>query len=400
MAEIFVGRQPIFDSQMKVFAYELLFRDAADSSSANFIDGDVATSEVILNAFVNIGLNKVVGGHKAFINLTRAYISNPDLILVPSRQIVLEVLEDIEPDREIVNALKLFKQKGHIVSLDDFVFAPKYEPFLELADIIKLDVMTLSNDEIIEHIKLLKPYHVKLLAEKVESHEKFEFLKNLNIDYFQGYFFSKPNIIKSKVISSNRLTVLQLIAKINSPEANVNDLSKIISKDLSLSHRVFRFINSPLTGLRVEVDSIQQAVVMLGISMIKNWVTIMALATASSKPNELSKIALIRGRCCELLAKGSKQPKVDRFFTVGLFSSLDAMMDQPLEDIIAELPLSDEIRDAILEQTGVYGEALRCTLAMEHSDHNLVSFQDLTFQELADIYLEAIHWADGLSENF
>lgn len=399
MSDIFIGRQPIFDQHLDVYAYELLFR-SGESLNANVMDGDSATSQVILNTFVNIGLDSIVGSHKAFINLTRVFLSNPDMIVAPPDQIVLEILEDIEPDEIILQTLATLKQQGHTIALDDFIYHEKLEPFIELADIIKLDIMALDRDSIKWHVDRFKPRKIKLLAEKIETYEEFEFLKGLGFDYYQGYFFSKPTIIKGASITPNQLAVLELVAKINNPHVEVDELSQIISSDVSLSHKVLKFINSPISGLRTQIDSIQQAVVLLGLTTIKNWVTIMALATGSDKPGELSRTALVRARCCELLAKASRLSKPESFFTVGLFSSLDAMMDRPLEELLKELPLTHDSKSALLEHKGDFGEALNCTLAMERGDFNLIGFGGLDMTELTDLYRQAIQWADEIAVGF
>ena len=401
MAEIFIGRQPIFDKKMDVYAYELLFRNGSDSIRAEVMDGDSATSQVLMNCFVEIGLDKIVGRHKAFINLTGTFLTNPELIsIAPPAQLVLEVLEDIEPTDEMIEALNSLKKNGHTLALDDFIYDSKFDPFIEVADFVKIDITALDNNEIKQHVERLRPYKLKLLAEKVETYEEFEFLKELDFDFFQGYFFSKPTIVTGKSIGPNQLAILQLVARVHDPDIELEELSKLISSDVSLSHKVLKFINSPASGLRAKIDSIQRAVVMLGISTIKNWVTIMALAAGSKKPVELGTTALVRARCCELLAKSAGLPKPDTFFTVGLFSSLDAMMDQPLDVLLAELPLAQDTRSALLEQKGILGEALNCTLAMEHSDFEVISFEKLAITELSDIYLQAIAWADEVADSF
>ncbi len=401
MTDIFIGRQPIFDNNMNVFAYELLFRNSNHSQNAEVVDGDSATSQVLMNCFIDIGLENIVGTHKAFINLTRTFLSSPQLIMAaPPDQLILEIMEDIEPTDELLDALKLLKKNGHSIALDDFIYDRKFDSFINISDVIKIDITALDENNIIEHVEKLKPYKVKLLAEKVETYDEFEFLKELNFDYYQGYFFSKPKIISGKTISSNQLAILHLLARINDPEIEVEDLSQIITSDVALSHKVLRFINSPVSGIRTLVDSIQQAVVLLGLTTIKNWVTILALATGSKKPLELGKTALIRARCCELLAKKRGLSKPDSFFTVGLFSSLDAMMDQPLVDLLKELPLSDESNSALLDQKGIFGEALNCTLAMEKGDFSVISYGDLGLTELSDVYLNSIVWADELTNSF
>ncbi len=401
MTDIFVARQPIFKPDMSVFAYELLFRGGSDLEDAVVVDGDSATSQVLLHCFVDIGLENIVGRHKAFINLTRTFLSNADLLSsAPPDQLVLEVLEDIEPNDEIIRTLQALKKSGHTIALDDFVYDRKFEPFIELADIIKIDVRAISPDQIEQHVSRLKNGRIKLLAEKVEDYDEFEFLKGLGFDYYQGYFFSRPKIVSGKTVSPNQLAVLNLVAKINNPDIEVDELSEVIASDLSLSHRMLKFINSPASGLRTRVDSIPQAVVLLGLSTIKNWVTILALATGSKKPTELGTTALIRAKCCELLAKAVKLNKPESFFTVGLFSSLDAMLDQPLEVLLQELPLSEETNQALLEQQGVFGEALRCTIAMERNDFSVIQFEGLGVNDLSEIYLQAVSWADEVSTSF
>ncbi len=401
MSDIFIARQPIFDSDMRVHAYELLFRVSEDAAcNAEVSDGDSATSNVIINTFVNIGLEKIVGEHRAFINLTRLFLSNPDLIMLPPEQLVLEVLEDVEPSETLLCGLREIRNRGYSLALDDFVYDERFEPMIELADIIKIDILDMEPARIEDMAARLKRPGKQLLAEKVETYEQYEWLKSLGFDYYQGYFFARPTVVKGKALSANQVAVLELVAKVNNPQVEVDELAGIIRADVSLSHKVLKFINSPASGLRSEVDSVHQAVVLLGLATIKNWVTILALANNSNKPSELNATALIRARSCELLARAADMPKPERFFTVGLFSCLDAMMDQPLEDLVQDLPLSAESRLALLERQGPQGEALACTLAMEQGDFGRIGFADLQLPELSDAYLDAIGWADEMLRQF
>ena len=237
---------------------------------------------------------------------------------------------------------------------------------------------------------------IRLLAEKVETHEEFEFLKELDFDYFQGYFFATPAIVQGKALSCNQLAVLEQVAKSANPDVEVDELSQIISNDVSLSHKLLKFVNSPLSGLRTEVDSIRQAVVLIGLRTIKNWVTLLALSTGSDKPVQLTNTALVRARCCEMLGKTGQQDHAESYFTVGLFSALDALMDQPLERLLAELPLSNMVRSALLEQQGILGDALQCTLAMEQGRFEDIAFGSLDQSHIFDIFIEAFQWADTL----
>ncbi len=401
MSEISVARQPIFDQQMQVYAYELLFRPVGgDCDSASVEDGDRATSNVIINTFVNLGLDRIVGNHLAFINLTRLFLSNPDLIMLPPEQLVLEVLEDVEPSERLIEGLRSIRDRGYRLALDDFVYHERFEPMIDLADIIKIDVLGMEPEAIERLVQKVRRPGMKLLAEKVETFEEYEFLKSLGFDYYQGYFFSRPTLVQGRTLSANQVAVLELVAKVNDPQVEIDDLADIIRSDVSLSHKMLKFINSPVSGLRTEVDSVQQAVVLLGLATIKNWVTILALANNSNKPSELNVTALIRARTCELLARAAELPRPERFFTVGLFSCLDAMMDHPLEELVKDLPLPEESKRALLDHSGEQGEALTCALMMEKGDFGRIGFGDLDLPGLSDLYLEAIHWADETMRQF
>lgn len=398
MSDVFIARQPIFNADLAVYAYELLFRQSGESVTSGVMegDGDSATSQVMMNSFVDIGLDNLVGDHIAFFNLTEYFLSNPDLIVIPPEQVVLEILEDVEPTQEVIDSVQILKKRGFKVALDDFIYNEKFNPLLELVDIVKVDVTLENHADIKKSLSHYTPFNVKLLAEKIETYEEFEFFKDLGFEYFQGYFFAKPTIVQGKGLAPNKLALLQLVAKVNDSEIDIDVLSSIISTDISLSHKVLKFINSPSSGIRAKVDSIQQAVTLLGLSTIKNWVTVMALSSNKDKPLELSTTALIRAKICQDLAVRNKLDKPDSFFTVGLFSTLDAMMDQSFDVLLAELPLTDDAKDGLMNQTGSYGEALKCALAMENSDLSVIDFMGLDLMEMSNLYLEAIKWSDDM----
>ncbi len=396
MSDVFIARQPIFDADLVVYAYELLFRSSGEAIAADVIDGDGATSHVMLSSFVDIGLNNLVGDHIAFFNLTQHFLSNPDLIVVPPVQVVLEILEDVEPTETVINSVRELKKRGYTIALDDFIYNDKFIPLLECADIVKVDVTLENHAKIKSELENYKPYNVKLLAEKIETYEEFEFFKGLGFEYFQGYFFSKPTIVQGKGLAPNKLSLLQLVAKVNDPDIEIDELSQIISTDISLSHKVLKYINSPSSGIRATIDSIQQAVTLLGLTTIKNWVTVMALSSNSGKPLELSTTALVRAKICQGLAKHNNLDKPDSYFTVGLFSTLDAMMDQSFDKLMGELPLTDEAKLGLIEQKGAYGEALQCAFYMEQSDFSVLDFMGLDLGEMSDLYLDAVKWADDM----
>lgn len=393
MQDIFIGRQPIFDRDLQVYAYELLFRSGTENRAGEF-DGDQATSQVIVNAFIEIGLDQIVGDQPAFINLTRSFVTSSAPLPFPKDRVVLEVLEDIHPDAEVVAGARALAAQGYTLALDDFVFNENLRPLIELAHIVKIDLMSLSRAELDEHVRMLRGYPVKLLAEKIETQEEFEHCKALGFDYFQGYFLSRPNVVQSQQLPPNRLAVLQLLSKLQNPDVDAGEIEGLISHDIALSYKLLRYINSAFFALPRKIDSIRQAVVYLGTQSIKTWVTLLVVAGLGNKPAELVIQAMQRAKMCELLAQTAKRPHTEAYFTVGLFSLLEALMDTPLPKILESLPFTEDIRAALLKQEGPYGEALTCVIAYEKGDFNRAWFDRLAPSQMTDAYLASARWAD------
>lgn len=393
MQDIYIGRQPIFDRNLDVFAYELLFRSGMQNHAGEF-DGDQATSRVIVNAFIEIGLDRIVGNQRAFINLTRGFVTSSAPLPFPKDRVVLEVLENIHPDAEVIAGVRGLVAQGYTVALDDFVFNEALRPIIELAHIVKIDLMALSREQLDEHVRLLREYDVKLLAEKIETQEEFEYCKALGFEYFQGYFLSRPNIVQSQQLPPNRLAVLQLLSKLQDPDSDTGEIEKLVGQDVALSYKLLRYINSAFFALPKKIDSIRQAVVYLGTSAIKTWVSLLVVAGLGNKPAELVIQAMQRAKMCELLAQTAKRPHTEAYFTVGLFSLLEALMDMPLAKILEALPFTEDIRNALLNQEGPYGEALACVVAYEKGDFLRARFDRLAPSQMTDTYLASARWAD------
>jgi EAL and modified HD-GYP domain-containing signal transduction protein len=392
MPDIFVGRQPIYDRQLQVFAYELLFR-SGDDNQAGFLDGDQATSQVILNTFMDIGIDPIVGSKLAFINMTRDFFLLDYTQIFPPDRVVMEILEHIEVDTEFIEAVRLLSSRGYTIALDDFVYRESLHDLLELADIIKVDVLALDRTELQEHVPFLRQYGAKLLAEKVETQDDFRFCKSLGFDYLQGYFLCKPEIIKGQRAPANRPLVLQLLAKLQNPEVDFKELEEIVRRDVGLSYKLLRVINSAYYSLPKKVDSLREALLLLGTAFITSWLRIIILAEIDDKPHDLVLTAMIRAKMCELLGKALSQQSTETFFTVGLFSALEALLDSPIEVIMESLPLSDDITSALVSHEGLPGETLHCVLAYERSNWDEVHCQSLDHGRITDAYLEAIAWA-------
>ncbi len=393
MQEIFVGRQGIFDRDLNIYAYELLYRSSEKNSAGSF-DGETATSQVVVNAIMEIGLDRVVGDRRAFINLTRSFLVGENPVPFPVKQLVLEVLEDVEVDATLMDGVRSLSGQGFMIALDDFVYHDSLKPLVEAADIIKIDLQALDRETVKKHLAVLRQYPVKLVAEKVETQEDYDFCLDQGFDYFQGYFLCRPRVMRGRKMPANRLATLRLLARLQDPQVEAKELDTLISQDVSLSYKLLRYINSAFFGLPRKVESISQAVVYLGLRTIKTWVSLIVLSGIDDKPLELMTTAMVRAKMCELLAEAVDDHGKDIYFTVGLFSTLDAMMDTPMEDILRSLPLTEEIQQALLNHQGRHGQALACVLAYEHHHWDTVQFEDLEASQIRQAYLQAIQWAD------
>ncbi len=393
MGDIFIGRQAIYDRKQGVYAYELLFRPARQNT-ADVIDGDKATSNVIVNTFMEIGLEKIVGDKPAFINLTRTFFVEENTISLPRDRVVLELLEDIKADEEVVEGVKRLRQQGYTIALDDFIYHASLQPLVELADIIKIDVMALSHDEIRDHVALLRKPSLRLLAEKVETREELDFCMELGFDYFQGYFFSQPKIIQGRRLPNNRLAILKLLSRLQDPDITPEALENLIAQDVAFSFKILRYVNSAAIALPRKIDSIRQAVVILGMGLIRSWTTLLAMSQVDDKPTELVVIAMIRAKMAENMARARKEPDPDVYFTVGLFSALDALMDNSMEEILTQLPLAEHISEALLHHSGIHGKTLSCVLAYERGEWENIQCDTMDSTAIRDAYLAAVQWAN------
>jgi len=390
--DLFVGRQPIFNRKMEVIGYELLYRDS-DSNAANFSDGDHATSSVIINTFVEIGLDRLVGSKGlAFINLTRSYFTGELPLPLKHNRIVLEVLEDIVLDDSFVASVKELSENGYQIALDDVINPDDVTALLNISNIVKVDLLGVDWDKLGEYVTRFKKYNVKLLAEKVETLDEYNQCLDLGFDYFQGYFLAKPNIVKGKKLRGSRIAILNLLAKLQSNDIEFYELEKMISYDVSLSYKLLKLINSAFLSRGSEIQSIRQALTLLGLKQVRGWVSLLLLSETGDKPPELITTAMVRAKMCELLAKKANQSS-EGDFIVGLFSVLDALLDISLTEVLSSIPLSPDIINALLLREGKMGEMLNCVLAYEKGQWESVKYFELSNEEIKDTYLDSIDWA-------
>lgn len=393
--DFLIGRQQIFDRDLRVFAYELLFRDTNGDTAETF-GPTAASNQIIVDSLLEFGLDQVVGTQWAFINFTRENLLSETPFLLPKDKVVIEVLEDVHIDEALIHALQRLAQRGYRIALDDFVFDERWLPLIEMAHIIKLDIQKVTpaaSGWVMEHLKKLP---IRFLAEKVETQAQYLEYRALGCEYFQGFFFSRPNMVRGKRLETSQHAVLQLLAKINRPNISIPELARTISMDVGLSYKLLRYINSAFYALPKQIDSLKFAITYLGVREIQRWVSLISLASFPDQPREIVKIALIRAKTCELLAASVKLPNSEQFFLVGLMSTIDQLLEIPLDDAVAGLPLSGEVKDALVSRAGLAGEALNCAINYECWKLNAVRFANLELPEIGKIHLESVGWANKI----
>ena len=394
MEDIYIARQPIYDRGLDLIGYELLYRNN-EHNAAVITDADQASSETIVNSFIHIGIDNLVGTALAFVNLPEEFIVNHDLIPMFYEQSVLEILEDVEPTQEVIDGIKSLKSKGYKIALDDFVYHDDLIPMLELADFIKLDVLALNYDELDHTIRSVAPFNVKLIAEKVETQSLFKQCKILGFDYYQGYFFCHPQMVTEKNNAPNKTVALNLIRALQDNETDFDEVESILRQDVALSYKLLRYINSAAFSLRSEIESIKDAIVLLGLDSIKIWVTLILMSRlADNKPRELVVTALVRAKMSERIASQT-QPELERqSFICGLFSVLDALMDKPMIDLLDTVILSTPIKMALLDNEGELGQLLKNVICYEQAKFDQLHNENINTDHYYDSYLYAIKWAE------
>jgi EAL and modified HD-GYP domain-containing signal transduction protein len=400
-SNVLLARQPIYDAQLNVAAYELLFRPPQQQAGWQW-DGDVATSQLVVNAFAEIGIDKAADNKSAFINFTRRWLLAPPPF--NPAHVTIEILETVEPDAEMVAAVRALAQRGFVIALDDFTFEPKWHPLLQLATIVKIDVLQHQGAALEQQVKQLARYKVQLLAEKVETYAVFEHCKALGFQLFQGYFLCRPQNIKGDALPSNKMVVMRLLAELQNPDVDMGSLEKLISHDISLSTKLLRICNAASFGTRVKIESIRKAMVLIGLKALRQWASIIALSRMADKPSELITLTLTRARMMELLAVQTKRSDQDIFFTVGMFSLIDAFFDQPKAAILASLPFNDAVNGALLQYQGTPGRILRAVEAHEQGHWDVIDWQELNSLGIEQpafeqAYLDALLWSAEIMQS-
>lgn len=399
---IYVARQPIFDIRKCIFGYELLFR----SDMANYfpeIEESSATSKLLSNSFFTIGIEKLTGSNLAFINFTHDLLLKNLPLMFSQDRLVVEILEDVQPNKEIIEVCQEIALNGYIIVLDDFFYKPSLEPLIEVADIIKIDVKATPLGEVEDIVKKMTMRGVDLLAEKVETHDEFNKALQMGFRYFQGFFFSKPEVLKGKLISTPQMHLLEIMAEVNKENFGFDKLEKMIVRDASISYKLMRLINSAFYRRAKEISSIRQAIIMIGETGIRRFLSLIAMAgLADNKPDELIRGSLVRAKFCELLGdRSGSSAEPSELFTLGLFSLIDAIMDDSMENLMAQIPLSSKLKEALISKNGDLSNYLTLVESYERGNWDEIKKATDTMgideDDLPRQYMESLSWADSLN---
>ncbi|HEV2269077.1 MAG TPA: HDOD domain-containing protein [Steroidobacteraceae bacterium] len=392
--EVFVARQPIYDASMAVVAYELLYRASPSKRTAQIGDPGGATLEVIAGAALEIGLDRLAGGLPVHINFPGELLAKlPDLPLQAGR-VVIEVLEDVRASAQVLESIHTLRSRGHRIALDDYSPQGSDPRLLEVADMVKLEITHPPPDELARLARELRAAGLQLVAENVESREDFERCIALGFIGFQGNFLHRPETFSARRVPVSRLGALRLAASLQNADYSLDEVERLLSQDVSLSYRVLRCINSSYYNLPRKIDSIRQAIIILGVDTLRQLCGLLCLQGLDDRPPSLIVQAMTRGRMCEQLGKLAGTRDAGPFFITGLFSLLNALLGLPTRKVVEELPLTPAVAQALIAGEGPLGEALQCTRAYERGAWDRAVYADLAPHLIRAAYMNALFWAE------
>ncbi|KAA8999041.1 EAL domain-containing protein [Affinibrenneria salicis] len=403
----FVARQPILNRYLQPVAYELLFRQGIRNRFPD-VSAEYATTQLISEQFLTTPLNKLAGEYPCYINFPYQMLVDGQAEILPVDKVVIEILENAKPDQELFTAVKRMKKHGFRLALDDFTMEQEWNRFLPYVDIIKFDLQQSSFNNIADYINQLKYKHLTLLAEKVETYDQFLQAKKVGCSLFQGYFFSQPEMMKSKKLSGFHRNTVELLKEANRPELDYNKIETLINSDLSLAYKLMRYVNNlryrTSSGVISSAMSFRSIAIFLGQRELRRFVSLVSITSGSeNKSSELYRMSLIRGKFCELLSL-QLRPSADPIeaFLCGLFSLLDAILDSPMSLLLSQISLSKEIKQALLDKSGEL--ALYLAFIADYEQQNwpqlnrYISSMRLDERQVIQMMAEATRWSDELLE--
>jgi len=397
---VYTARQAILDRRQRVVAYELLFRDGPENVYPD-VDPHEATSKLIIRTQLNEGIHAVTQGKPALINFPEQSLYSDMVHLLPNKQVVIEILEDTVPSEKLYQRCQSLFHRGYRLAFDDFVYKPEWQAYLKFIRLIKVDIQRTPFEQLaplFEALKLRK--NIKLLAEKIETQEEYQQAKELGFNFFQGFYFCKPEMQKVKDIDASYLMISRLFYAATREDVNVNEVVRYFERDTALTYKLLRFVNSGNLPTVDDISSIKQAVVYIGNQQLRKLVALLASAmTVSHKPRELVRMSVHRARFCELVALRTSPAMKETAFLCGLFSLLDAILDKPLEPLLYSLPLEQEIRDALCsEQPSMLRSILQTIKSYEqghwYNTERLAEQLRMDYTQVEQLNLQALLWSE------
>jgi EAL and modified HD-GYP domain-containing signal transduction protein len=391
----YVARQAIFDRRLDVVGYELLYRDS-EENRARFDDVTQASAQTMLNAFVELGLDTLVGNVPAYVNMAADFLLGNYPIPLPPERTVIEVLEDIPVTPALIESLKSLREQGFKIALDDFILTEETRPLLEVAHIIKVSLLNVPREEIAAQVAMLKPSGLILLAEKISTNDELLFARNLGFYYFQGYFLEMPVVTRTKRMPHDRAKLLRLLAMLYDQKLNLRAIEGLVAAEVGLGVRLLKLASSTAMARGTPIGSIQQALARLGVQQVAALIVLILASGFDDKPLELARQVLIRARMCEVLARSATVP-ADEMFTAGLLSLLDAILDRPLQEILEQMPLSPLVREALATNgTTKPAKIVETVRHQNRGDLALLASAGFSAQSVFMAWYEAVRWSDDI----
>jgi EAL and modified HD-GYP domain-containing signal transduction protein len=378
-----------------------LYRSNAVSGGFDGTDADAATMHVLANTLMSIGAEKVLAGKKAFVNFDHRLLRQKMHLMLPRESIVIEILETVEPTAGLIALCRSIAEQGYSLALDDFTNQPEWEPLTHVAGVIKVDLRLSSREQQESMLRAFKPRGIAMLAEKVETYAEFEWARRAGYDLFQGYFFARPVLVHSQQIPTVKTSCLRLLREVHQPDLDFKRVEHLLREDVALTYKLLRYVNSAMFSRRTEIQSIRRALMVMGEDGIRRWVALATLPSlATDKPTELLTLSLVRARFCERLAELARAPRPSQAFLMGMFSLLDALIDQPLDEAIRSVDLGSEITEALLgiaSEDNFFARLHQLIQCYEHADWDAVEKLSLVCEipivETGQAYLDSTDWA-------
>lgn len=397
--DIFIARQGIYDKNGKVVAYELLYRNSMENSYNPLIEDEVSTYKVIEN-ISSFGLDILTNKKRAFVNFSEALIMKDIATLLPKENVVIEVLETVNPSEEIINKLLSLKDLGYYIALDDVVEVEHIVKFIGVIDIVKVDFRLATSEARKKIAYICNKYNIDMLAEKVETSEELNEAKGLGYIYFQGYYYSKPSIFLGKDIAVKNTSIFMLLVELIKENYDIDKVEYIMKTDVALTYKFLKFINSSYFNFLQEIKSIRQAIILIGRAELRKWLSILTVVEMSSINDGYANIIIIRAKFCEEIANIISPNYAPQAFMVGLFSNMYQMIEKNIDYVVKELPLNSEIKNALLGEQNILKDILDLALAYENVDSDKITEmrKKMSINEdlLWRIYSKSIEWCSNI----